>query len=507
MAKSSRPPAGDEPPPPEIVAGKYRLTGLIGRGGMGSVWEGMHITLGTRVAIKFIEAQFVHQREARMRFENEARAAAALNSRHVVQVFDHGMTEDGRPYIVMEFLSGEPLDRRLERVGRLGPAETARLVVQICRALSKAHQAGIIHRDLKPENVFLVWDAEENADVTKVVDFGIAKFADRSTLTSATRTGSVLGTPYYMSPEQARGLRTVDHRSDLWSVGVIAYQCLVGQLPFQGESVGDLLVTICTGTLPIPSREAGGLPPAFDAWFARALARSPDDRFQSAPALAESLCEAMGISPQGDSWGTAAARLSSGVMTPSTMSSGGSAAVSVPVTPQATPGSVTLAAAAGKRFPAARIAIAAAAVVGLGVVGWLKLSSAGGQPAVEAPHPEAARPVPAANPLPVAAATVATPAVPSPVEVTPSPAAITPPSETPPSVTPEVNTMPRGNAPSARAPRAARAFPASNKPSAQPAQPAAEPTPPAPQKPAEPAAPARPAKPAVDIDKDDPWRK
>ncbi len=189
---------------------------------MGAVWEGTHASLGSRVAVKFIDAEYAESPEARSRFENEARAAARLRSKHVVEVYDHGVSEDGRPFIVMEFLDGEPLDKRLDRVGRLSPKETAHVVLQVCRGLTKAHAAGIVHRDLKPENVFLVWDDEEGTDIAKVVDFGIAKFQDASLgSSSATRTGSVLGTPHYMSPEQARGLRSVDSRSDLWSVAVI----------------------------------------------------------------------------------------------------------------------------------------------------------------------------------------------------------------------------------------------------------------------------------------------
>jgi len=267
---------------------------------MGSVWEGTHVTLGTRVAVKFIDSEYAESPEARNRFDNEARAAAKLRSKHVVEVYDHGVTEDGRPFIVMEYLRGEPLDKRLDRAVRLPAKETARMLMQVCRALSKAHAAGIVHRDLKPENVFLVWDDEDGADVAKVVDFGIAKFTDSQLgNSSATRTGSVLGTPYYMSPEQARGLRSVDYRSDLWSVGVIAYRCIVGTLPFEGEAVGDLLVKLCTAPLPIPSQLAPDVPPGFDAWFAKALTREPEGRFGSAGELAESLGAVCGLAVRG----------------------------------------------------------------------------------------------------------------------------------------------------------------------------------------------------------------
>jgi len=290
----------DSQPPPVsgLVAGKYEILRLIGRGGMGSVWEGRHASLGTKVAIKFIDQEYADSKEAQSRFVTEARAAAKLESRHAIHIFDHGVTDDGRPYMVMELLVGEPLDKRLDRLGRMQLQETARILVQVCRALQRAHAGGIIHRDLKPENIFLVHVPDDDDEIAKVLDFGIAKIkpgpGDKG-LTSSTKTGAVLGTPYYMAPEQARGLRTIDHRADLWSLGVIAYKCVTGVLPFDGESVGDLLVKICTAPPPRPSLTMPGLPPAFDAWFARALEREPERRFQTATELAEALALASGL--------------------------------------------------------------------------------------------------------------------------------------------------------------------------------------------------------------------
>ena len=286
------------PPVSGLVAGKYELIKMIGRGGMGSVWEGRHTSLGTQVAIKFIEAEYADNEEARKRFDNEARSAAALQSKHAIQVHDHGVTEDGKPYIVMEYLHGEPLDKRLERVRRLPLQDTARIMQQVCRALGKAHELGIVHRDLKPENIYLVRTEEDDDEIAKVLDFGIAKMKTTAEqgVSSSTRTGAVLGTPYYMSPEQARGLRTIDHRTDLWSLGVIAFKCVTGSLPFEGESLGDLLVKICTAPLPVPSRTAPGIPPSFDAWFARALDREPARRFTTAQELSDALALACGVS-------------------------------------------------------------------------------------------------------------------------------------------------------------------------------------------------------------------
>jgi serine/threonine protein kinase len=295
--------------PQAIVAGKYRLTKLLGRGGMGSVWEGIHGDLGTRVAVKFIDKAHATSEEIRQRFINEAKAAARLRSKHVVQVYDQGVTADGRPYIVMEFLHGEPLDARLDRLGKLSVADTATILLQVARALAKAHEIGIVHRDLKPENVFLVWDDEDHMDVAKVVDFGIAKFTDATSApaSGSTRTGAVLGTPHYMSPEQARGLRTVDSRTDVWSLGVIGYRCIVGELPFEGQAVGDLLVNICTADVPVASQIVPDLPAGFDEWVRKALAKEPDARFQSARGLADELARLAGLDPRS----AAAAALSS----------------------------------------------------------------------------------------------------------------------------------------------------------------------------------------------------
>ncbi len=286
------------PPSQSLVAGKYQLSTLIGRGGMGSVWEGRHVSLGTRVAVKFIEKEYADSPEARNRFHTEARAAATIQSKYAVQIYDHGVTEDGRPYIVMELLEGEGLDKRVERLGRMPLQDVARMMLQVCRALQRAHDGGIIHRDLKLENVFMQRSHDDEEDTAKVLDFGIAKVrsVDGNTLSNSTKTGAVLGTPYYMSPEQARGMRDIDHRTDLWSLGVIAFKCVTGVLPFDGNSLGDLLVKICTAPLPVPSHVLPGLPPAFDAWFARALDREASQRFSTATELADALAFAAGLS-------------------------------------------------------------------------------------------------------------------------------------------------------------------------------------------------------------------
>jgi serine/threonine-protein kinase len=386
---------------------------------MGAVWEGTHTSLGTRVAVKFIDAEYAESPEARSRFENEARAAAKLRSKHVVEVYDHGVSDDARPFIVMEYLQGEPLDKRLDRMGRLEPKETAHIILQVCRALTKAHAAGVVHRDLKPENAFLVWDDEEGTDVAKVVDFGIAKFTDSSlgASSSSTRTGSVLGTPHYMSPEQARGLRNVDYRSDLWSVAVIAYRCIVGLMPFDGEAVGDLLVKLCTAPIPVPSQLAPGIPPGFDAWVAKALTRDPAERFASAAQLAESLAAVCGLSLRGQFAGGGSGAYSAlsgarsafgtGPTSPTVQSAQAmGSSTGAPTTQTPTPATLPTVKRTGTGTGAI-IAAALAALVVLGIGGAVavkKLSAPAAQPVVvtAAPIAPLAPMLPVTGPTPVA---------------------------------------------------------------------------------------------------------
>jgi serine/threonine-protein kinase len=280
--------------PGAIVAGKYRLDAVIGEGGMGAVWSATHTGLGQAVAIKFISKEFITSPEALRRFDAEAKAAAQLRSRHVVQVFDNGTLEDGTPYIAMELLRGENVHARVHRAGAVPLAETVEILSQCCRALARAHAAGIVHRDIKPDNIFLT-QTEEEGTLVKVLDFGIAKFASAPSDHSSTRTGAVLGTPLFMSPEQARGLKTIDYRTDIYSLGLVAYTMLTGNLAFSSESFGDLLVQICTAPLPSLCANAPWLPAAMEPWFQRACAREPAGRFASAQELADALRVAAGV--------------------------------------------------------------------------------------------------------------------------------------------------------------------------------------------------------------------
>jgi serine/threonine protein kinase len=277
-----------------VIAGKYRLESPLAHGGMGSVWAARHLLLDKVVAIKFIGAEVAGLDDVRTRFAREAMAAASLQSPHVVQIHDYGIDDDV-PYLVMELLEGEDLGERLARRGKLPPAEVASLVTQVARALRRAAAAGIVHRDLKPSNIFIV-RGDDDDEIVKVLDFGVAK-APRLGLDESTRTGAMIGSPRYMSPEQARGSRLVDHRSDLWSLAVIAYRALTGQLPFVGDDIADLIVKICAESAIPPSQVEPSLDAEVDAFFARALARPADERFQTARELAVGFALAVGESP------------------------------------------------------------------------------------------------------------------------------------------------------------------------------------------------------------------
>jgi serine/threonine-protein kinase len=278
-----------------LVAGKYELEYMIGQGGMGTVWAARHVNLGQRAAVKFISIAHIESEDALRRFDSEAKAAASIRSRNVVQVYDNGELEDGTPYMVMEYLDGQSLHARIERDGSLQVDETLRIIRHVGKALSVAHGMGIIHRDIKPENVFLATSPGESEYTAKVLDFGVAKFMQaRGPAQARTRTGTIVGTPLYMSPEQVRGLKTVDHRTDVYSVGALTFTMLTGTLVFNGKTFGDLLFQICTEPLPKVTDSAPKLPPTVDEWFEKSCARSPDQRFQSVQEQVDALAAAFG---------------------------------------------------------------------------------------------------------------------------------------------------------------------------------------------------------------------
>lgn len=282
-----------------VLTGKYRITREIGRGGMASVYEAENIDIGKRVAIKVLAQELTTSSVVVERFLREARAAAAIHSPYICDVYDSGKLDDSRPFLVLELLEGESLFERLSVVPYLEVQTTVRLVTQVCRGLTKAHAANIVHRDLKPENIFLSKD-EEGHLVSKILDFGLAKFyAPLANETKAqarlTREGAVFGTPAYMSPEQVRGQGAVDHRADLWALGCITYECLTGKTVWKTEQgVAMTFAQIASSPLPNPLETRPDLPQTFVGWFEKALSRNIEQRFQSAKELAEALTQAFG---------------------------------------------------------------------------------------------------------------------------------------------------------------------------------------------------------------------
>ena len=270
-----------------VLEGKYRLVSELGEGGMGMVWRAEDLRLDAPVAVKLMHAQAASSAGARARFVREAKAAANLRSPHVVQVLDFGFDEAVQaPYLVMELLEGESLQARLARTGPLSPLEVSKVVTHVARALLRAHEANIVHRDLKPSNIFLVQNAD--SALAKVLDFGIAKWATQPLGGLTTQTGTFLGTPFYMGLEQIECSKNIDFRSDLWSLAVIAVECMTGQLPFSAEHLPALALQISQNRPLLPSR-LGPVPEGFDAWFTQATASQPADRFASAADQAQAL--------------------------------------------------------------------------------------------------------------------------------------------------------------------------------------------------------------------------
>src|SRR5215510_9035130 len=365
------------------MIGQYRVTGVIGRGGMGAVYAGEHALLGRPAAIKVLLPELSQKQDIVTRFFNEARAATAIRHPGIIEIYDFGWTAEGAAFIVMEHLEGETLARRAARVRFRWPAALA-IARQIAGALSAAHAKGIVHRDLKPDNVFLVPDPEvPGGERIKLLDFGIAKLAD-SSLSNMTSTGTLIGTPTYMAPEQCRGV-AIDHRVDLYALGCVIYELCCGRPPFVGEGTGDVLAAHIYVPVPAMSGAVSAIPPAVEQLVRRLLAKAPPERVQSADELIRAVDA---VTPDRIAMTTAPRGVAPIATSPSVTTLSGSASTSMRLPSASRRG----------RWPLA-VFSAAMAAVGVLVVVLLMRSGDHGGPAAESPAIAAA---PSTTPAPAA---------------------------------------------------------------------------------------------------------
>ena len=276
----------------KVLGGTYQVTRIIGEGGMGMVYEASHVRIQRRFAIKVLNIKLAESNEALTRFEREAMIGSRLGHDHIIQVVDFNHTSEGYPYIVMELLEGHDLGQAIKNDGRFSLVRAASIIRHVCLALTAAHGEGVIHRDLKPENIFLT-TRQGGGELAKVMDFGISKVltAD-STLTSH---AAVMGTPWYMAPEQAEGrIKEIDHRSDIFSVGLIFYYILSGQMPFDGPSVPSILFQVVHKPPPPLLEARPDLPQSVVAVIDKAIAKAQDERYDSSAAMIADLAQAMG---------------------------------------------------------------------------------------------------------------------------------------------------------------------------------------------------------------------
>ena len=276
----------------QVISGRYRLTERLGEGGMGEVYAAEHVHITKRVAVKVLHPEVGANPEALARFRQEAQSASSIGHPNIVSIDDFGQMEDGRFYLCMEYLVGQSMAELMQAEGGLAPGRALALIAQVCDGLAAAHAKGIIHRDMKPENVF-VTQGSDGSDCVKVLDFGIAKVSQEDGQSNLTKTGSVFGTPHYMSPEQALG-KKVDARADIYSLGVILFEVFTGQLPFKAESFMGILSQHITEKPPLPSQVAAGgkgIPEPVEGLILRAMAKDPSERFASVLLLKQAMLQ------------------------------------------------------------------------------------------------------------------------------------------------------------------------------------------------------------------------
>ncbi|MBL0212478.1 MAG: serine/threonine protein kinase [Myxococcales bacterium] len=446
------------------TVGSYRIISKLSVGGMGTVYRAEHTLIGKLAAVKVLNAELCTNEEMVQRFLNEARATTTIKHPGIVEVFDFGHMPSGNAYLTMEFLEGMSLARRCKMRGKMSEGEAAMLLRAVCSALSAAHAKGIIHRDLKPDNIFLVTDPETaTGERPKLLDFGIAKLTEVG-LAGATKTGSVMGTPTYMSPEQCSGSGVIDHRADLYSLGCVLYEIITGRPPFTNLGPGELIGAHLYMTPESPRTYLPEISAETEALIMALLAKLPSDRPADARELAQRLTEIaqlQGWLTQTSPTGTTARSLealSPAASLPTTVDLPSGSDLTVPSVP-------SMPAMTGVDNPRRSrtrlgLAMAAAAVIAGGAVAIFQLRFSHHRSSSQA---EAAPPASAHAPRPSAAVT---PARPAPTPVTNAAPAIPPPPVPPLTVEPVIET--------------AKATAPSQKPAKLPARPQARPLPPTP---------------------------
>jgi serine/threonine-protein kinase len=279
--------------------GNYLVVAHIADGAMGRVYEGRHHETKTRVAIKVLHADVARNQVSVERFKREYETASEMHHPNIVKVIEFGATDDGASFMTMEYLEGEELSQLLRREGRVENARFLRVACQMALGLEYAHSFGFIHRDLKPDNIFLC--AGDDGDTVRILDFGSVKL-QMETGPKLTAFGTTLGSPYYMSPEQAMGKQDVDQRTDVFALAAILYECLTGKIAFEGMNVAQILIKIINESPPPPSQLVAGLPPRVDDVLEKGLRKDKTKRHAGASALASGLCEAYGLDPDAKKW-------------------------------------------------------------------------------------------------------------------------------------------------------------------------------------------------------------
>jgi eukaryotic-like serine/threonine-protein kinase len=420
--------------------GAYRITGKLSEGGMGIVYRAEHALLGRAAAVKVLLPTWSQDREVVQRFFNEARVTSSIRHPGIVEIFDFGYHDDGRAYLVMELLPGEPLSRRLARVGRLAERDALIVARSVAGALAAAHDRGVVHRDLKPDNVFLVPDPDVPlGERPKVLDFGIAKLADAHGQAGSTRTGVVMGTPAYMSPEQCRGTGIVDGRADLYSLGCILYELVAGRPPFVHAGSGELIAAhLCHAPDPV-QLHAPQVSAALAALIGRLLDKDPARRPASALDAATELAAILSAAPDVPAGWRVVSFTPAATTAPTTL--GGAAGAAMTATPATPP---------RRRRGAVIAAAAAAAVAAALALGWVGTRGSGAPPAgspgaASEPPPAASEPPPSASaPPPTVRLPIVEPAPPpvteAPAVTEPAPAVVGQAESAPPVSTPETAT-------------------------------------------------------------------